>query len=235
MVLPFIFVIISPDRKPPLKEKKHTVGPLHKSHFGDRTKWPLWRGLHKIQWNLMDSPPQKSGHCRKVAVVEKWPLLEVGLYLPKGVVCDSFFNLWSGLDKKLWDQLYVSTFESCLSYTVNSLITVNFWVPLGRCFKMRVGVQPLIWKSFFILMQIRLISTRKFVHLASFWKWGFLELGSGLLKEVQKKTLGPALCVHLWEKPVLLKRVQKGRNQLEASIACFLTEEDALNYSDALP
>ena len=32
-------------------------------------------------------------------------------------------------------------------------------------------------------MQIKLIFTRKTVHLASFWKWGFLELGSGLLKE----------------------------------------------------
>ena len=50
----------------------------------------------------------------------------------------------------------------------------------GLCFKTRVGAQPLIWKSFFILMQIKLIFTRKFVHLASFWKWGFLELGSGL-------------------------------------------------------
>ena len=30
-------------------------------------------------------------------------------------------------------------------------------------------------------MQIKLIFTRKVVHLASFWKWGFLELGSGLL------------------------------------------------------
>ena len=29
-------------------------------------------------------------------------------------------------------------------------------------------------------MQIKLIFTRKVVHLASFWKWGFLELGSGL-------------------------------------------------------
>ena len=28
-------------------------------------------------------------------------------------------------------------------------------------------------------MQIKLIFTRKVVHLASFWKWGFLELGSG--------------------------------------------------------
>ena len=30
-------------------------------------------------------------------------------------------------------------------------------------------------------MQIKLIFTRKVVHLASFWKWGFLERGSGLL------------------------------------------------------
>ena len=35
---------------------------------------------------------------------------------------------------------------------------------------------------FFILLQIKLISTRKVVHLALFWKWGFLELGSGLSK-----------------------------------------------------
>ena len=56
----------------------------------------------------------------------------------------------------------------------------HFRVPLGLCFKTRVGAQPLIWKSFFIFMQIKLIFTRKVVHLASFWKWGFLELASGL-------------------------------------------------------
>ena len=33
----------------------------------------------------------------------------------------------------------------------------------------------------FILVQVKLIFTRKVVHQASFWKWGFLELGSGLL------------------------------------------------------
>ena len=32
-------------------------------------------------------------------------------------------------------------------------------------------------------MQIKLIFTRKVVRLASFWKWGFLELGSGLLSQ----------------------------------------------------
>ena len=49
----------------------------------------------------------------------------------------------------------------------------HFRVPPGICFKTRVRGQPLIWKSYFILMQIKLIFTRKIVHLASFWKWGF--------------------------------------------------------------
>ena len=44
----------------------------------------------------------------------------------------------------------------------------HFRVPPGLCFKTRVGAQPLMWKSFFILMQIKLIFTRKVVHLASF-------------------------------------------------------------------
>ena len=57
----------------------------------------------------------------------------------------------------------------------------HFRVPPGLCFKTRLSAQPLIWKWFFIVMQIKLIFTRKVVHLASFWKWGFLELGSGLL------------------------------------------------------
>ena len=63
----------------------------------------------------------------------------------------------------------------------------HFRVPPSLCFKTRVGAQPLIWKSFFILVQIKLIFTRKVVHLASFWKWGFLELRSGLL--LHKQTL----------------------------------------------
>ena len=56
----------------------------------------------------------------------------------------------------------------------------HFRVSPGLCFKTRVVAQPLIRKSFFILMQVKLIFTRKVVHLASFWKWGFLELVSGL-------------------------------------------------------
>ena len=57
----------------------------------------------------------------------------------------------------------------------------QFRVPPGLCIKTRLRAQPLIWKWFFILVQIKLIFTRKLVHLASFWNWGFLKLGSGLL------------------------------------------------------
>ena len=49
----------------------------------------------------------------------------------------------------------------------------HFRVLSGLCFKTRVGAQPLIWKSFFILIQIKLIFKRKAVHLASFLKCGF--------------------------------------------------------------
>ena len=56
----------------------------------------------------------------------------------------------------------------------------HFGVPPGLCIKTRLSAQPLIWKWIFILIQIKLIFTRKVAHLASFWKWGFLELGSDL-------------------------------------------------------
>ena len=54
--------------------------------------------------------------------------------------------------------------------------------PRGLCIKTRLSAQPLIWKWFFILMQIKLVFTRKVVLSVSLWKWGFLELESGLLK-----------------------------------------------------
>ena len=53
----------------------------------------------------------------------------------------------------------------------------HFRVPPGLCFKTRVGAQPLIWKSFFIIRQIKLIFTRKVVHLASLESEGFLNSG----------------------------------------------------------
>ena len=49
-------------------------------------------------------------------------------------------------------------------------------MPQGLCIK--VSAQPLIRKWFFIFRSIKLIFTRKVVHLASVWFWGFLGLGS---------------------------------------------------------
>ena len=43
-----------------------------------------------------------------------------------------------------------------------------------------LSAQLIIRKWYFILMQIKHIFTRKFSHLASFWKWEFLEHGNGL-------------------------------------------------------
>ena len=53
----------------------------------------------------------------------------------------------------------------------------HYRVPPSLCKRNEVKYS----KWFFILMHIKLIFTRKVVHLASFWKWGLLELGSGLL------------------------------------------------------
>ena len=51
----------------------------------------------------------------------------------------------------------------------------HFQVPPDLCIKTGLSAQPLIWKWFFIAMQVKLIFTN--VHLTSFWKWGVLELG----------------------------------------------------------
>ena len=46
-----------------------------------------------------------------------------------------------------------------------------------------------IKRIFFNLVQIKLILTTKVVQLASFWKWGFLELGNGLLATCESLVL----------------------------------------------
>ena len=56
----------------------------------------------------------------------------------------------------------------------------HFRVPPGLCIKTRLGAQHLIWKWFFILMQINLISTRNVEHLTLFWYRGPGELRNGL-------------------------------------------------------
>ena len=68
----------------------------------------------------------------------------------------------------------------CHTYSSHQPSNRPFPSSPGPLFQTRVGAQPVIWKPPLILMQIKLIFTRKVVHLASFWKWGFLELESGL-------------------------------------------------------
>ena len=59
----------------------------------------------------------------------------------------------------------------------------HFRFPPGLCIKTRLIAQLLIWNWFFIFKQIKLIFTTKVVHLASFWKWGSLELGNDLSRD----------------------------------------------------
>ena len=95
-----------------------------------------------------------------------------------------YLEIWEKQRGILWiSSLSISFMEVNVSYLLFHFFTLlgHFRVSPGLCLKTRVGAQPLIRKSFFILMQIKLIFTRKVVHLASSWKWGFLELGSGLL------------------------------------------------------
>ena len=95
----------------------------------------------------------------------------------------SFNNKSKYCDKMMQSaSLCVMSSAKKLAFTavLTWLLIGHFRVPPSLCFKTRVGAQPLIWKSFFILTQIKLIFTRKVVHLASFWKWVFLELGTGL-------------------------------------------------------
>ena len=117
-----------------------------------------------------------------------WILARVFVYVPPFISQILDFFYWTVLIFILicfeWrDTENQQYFPRCTAGS-NIVAMGHFRVPSGLCFKTRVGAQPLIWKSFFILMQIKLIFTRKVVHLDSFWKWGFLELGSGLLEDV---------------------------------------------------
>ena len=56
----------------------------------------------------------------------------------------------------------------------------HFRVPPGLLYQNEVKWSAFDMDKFFILKQIKLIFTRKVAHLTSFWKWEFLELGSGL-------------------------------------------------------
>ena len=89
------------------------------------------------------------------------------------------YSLKNKLGNRMIKQLLNSVIAKYRDLSVSRRSIGHFRVPPGLYIK--TSAQPLIWKWVFILTQIKLISTRKVVHLASFWKWGFLEVGSGLL------------------------------------------------------
>ena len=106
----------------------------------------------------------------------------------------------------------------------------------GLCIKTRLGAQPLVWKGFFFLRQIKLISTRKVVHLASFWQWGFLELGRGLfallktcIALIPSSSFRRMLAISKFFRNWILKTVLKFRKRNRKSLSCVFASQRMLN------
>ena len=143
----------------------------------------IWLPLEVVQ-TLDCSNNLFHSHSRSLLLLSLQHLYLLSLLLGRLVLSKvSMQNTITMILLLLFCCLFVCFYASdlCSNFLMNFSWIGHFRVPPGLCFKTRVGAQPLIWKSFFILMQIKLIFTRKVVHLASFWKWGSLELGSGLL------------------------------------------------------
>ena len=85
---------------------------------------------------------------------------------------------WHG--KKLTNASNIAQRTTRLPWSTTAPAIGHFRVPKNQTFKARLSAKPLIWKWFLIMMQMKLIFPTKVSHLASFWKWDFLELGNGL-------------------------------------------------------
>ena len=68
----------------------------------------------------------------------------------------------------VWYKSFLFTRNCTLNNNFPQLKKGHFRVPPGLRFKTRVGAQPLIRKSFFILMQIKLIYAPSLI-LKTFW------------------------------------------------------------------
>ena len=107
----------------------------------------------------------------------------------------------------------------------------------GPLYQNEVKCSAFNMEIIFILTQIKLIFTRKVVHLASFWKWGFLELGSGLFPKVtyvlfplQTSTLPPSPALahfFLFEKSLgrVIVRIISSFQSHPYSISCNYSNE----------
>lgn len=93
------------------------------------------------------------------------------------------------------------------------------------CFKAGQSAKPLIWKRFFILMRMKLIFTTKVLHVTSFWKWEFLDLGNGLYRS-KLNLLGNRLSQ-------LVCWLTYGRTDLQIVISCQQQRISTLAYQVA--
>ena len=118
----------------------------------------------------------------------KWPHMPACVTSPcTGTVSTNIGGRHKPRNKK-FERATVLVIHSLILLSSGASLIRHFRVPPGLCIKTRLSAQPLMWKWFFILMQINLIFTRKAVLLASFWKWRFLELVRGLLHGLLKIT-----------------------------------------------
>ena len=94
----------------------------------------------------------------------------------------SLLQLVLNIIKWSWNQLWNKWYALLASYcwTVRTYWYSHHNNRPNLCFKAKLSAKPLIWKWSFILMQMKPIIARKVLHLASVWKWEFLELGNCL-------------------------------------------------------
>ena len=115
----------------------------------------------------------------------------------------------------------VEKLETTLCFDSEVAIGIgHFRVPKNLTFKARLSAKPLIWKWFLIMMQIKLIFTTKVSHLASFWKWDFLELGNGLLNTLLnniEKTCKGGVCLATEEFFIYYKTCER------SAVVCWIT------------
>ena len=97
----------------------------------------------------------------------------------------------------------------------------HFRVPKNLTLKLRLSAKLLIWKWFLIMMQIKLIFTTKVSHLASFWKWDFLELGNGLFESMANVSNSETI-TRLYACPsiTLVKLVQWNPVNMDTKVTC---------------
>ena len=134
------------------------------------------------------------------------------------VHCQVEKTLTKTWNKKIWQAPWP------LHYTIIPKLQIgNFRVPPGLCIKTRLSEEPLIWKRLF---------TRKVLHVASFWKKGFLELGSNLLPvRMWKQNQGSWIC---YKAQVFSLQLKKGRLEVLSRFSSQNWQELLINATNSV-